>query len=242
MNVALVSRILMLVMLSIAAGCAIVPTQLQSTWVDPTFDDPPLRKLAVLATFETEAESRNFERAAVELLAERGIEALEGHSILDPEGDSDASEMKAELLEAETDGVLIFRQIAVDEREVYEPPEPYLGGIPRSVMWSDPYYWYYYPHWNYYWHWRASRDVTRAPGYWARVRHVIVETSLYDGGTDRLVWTAKSETMDPDMADELATSIVSKVTRELVAARLVAPTEELERLARAATNARAVAP
>jgi hypothetical protein len=215
----------------ILAGCAMVTTQLQSTWVDPTYDDPPFRKIAVLAMFETAAESRNFERSAVEVLAEREIAAVEGHVILDAEGQYEEDEMKARLLEAATDGVLIFRQIAIDERDVYEPPGPYLEGIPRSVIWSDPYYWYYYPHWNYYWHWRATRDVTRASAYWARVRYVIVETSLYDGRTDRLVWTAKSATMDPEMAGRLAESIVTKVTRQLMAEQLVAPAVEPARVA-----------
>lgn len=212
------------------AACA-VSTQLQSTWIDPTFDDPPFRQLAVLALLESEAESRNFEHAAVGLLAEQDVEALEGRSILDAEGRYEQSDLQARLLEAVTDGVLIFRQIAVDERDVYVAPGPYLDRIPGSIIWSDPYYWYYYPHWNYYWHWRSLRDATRAPGYWSTLRYVIVETSLYDGETRRLVWTAKSETMTPDLATELAESIVGEVTRELVAARLVAPAAGSERLA-----------
>jgi hypothetical protein len=213
------------------AACAGASTQLQSTWIDPTFDAPPFRQLAVLALFESEAESRNFEHAAVGLLAERDIEAVEGRAILDAAGRDQQTDLQARLLEAVTGGVLIFRQIAVDERDVYVAPGPYLERIPGSILWSDPYYWYYYPHWHYYWHSRAIRDATRAPGYWSTLRYVIVESSLYDGKTHRLVWTAKSETMNPDLATELAESIVGKVTRELVAARLVAPAAASERLA-----------
>ena len=55
----------------------------------------------------------------------------------------------------------MFRLIAVDERQRYREPTPYLR-VPRSVIWGDPYYWYYYPSWNYYWYWRSSLDVGRS--------------------------------------------------------------------------------
>ncbi len=88
--------------------------------------------------------------------------------------------------------------------------------VPGGIMFGDPYYWYYYPRWNYYWHWRSTWDVTRSPGYWEPLVYVVVESSLYDARSDRLVWTAKSTTMDSSRFEALADSIAAKVTRELV--------------------------
>jgi hypothetical protein len=89
-------------------------------------------------------------------------------------------------------------------------------------MFGDPYYWYYYPGWNYYWHWRSSYDVTRSLGYWEPLTYVIVESSLYDARRDRLVWTAKSATMDDAQFEALASSIAGEVTDELVAMDVIA--------------------
>lgn len=205
-----------LLAVTLLAACSIAPTRIESSWTDATFMGPPFERIAVLALFDTVTESRNFESRAAQLLSEQGVEVVEGHSFLEPGVDYDRDEMEQQLMAADVDGILIYRLIAVDERRVYRPPTAYLRNTPRSVMWGDPFYWYYYPNWNYYWHWRSSLDVVRAPGYWEEYTYVIVESSLYDNGNDRLVWTAKSETMDDTEFDALADSIADTVTKELV--------------------------
>lgn len=117
----------------------------------------------------------------------------------------------------------IFRLIAVDERQVYRQPTEFLPPMPPGIMWGDPFYWYYYPHWHYYWHWRSSWAVTRSRGYWEEYTYVIVESSLYDNETDRLVFTAKSETLDGERFDRLAASVANEITDNLVGLDLVAP-------------------
>jgi hypothetical protein len=124
-------------------------------------------------------------------------------------------ELRDELAKADVDGILIYRLIAVDERNVYRNPTPYLH-VPGALIWGDPYYWYYYPRWDYYWHWRSTWDVTRSPDYWEPRAYVIVESSLYDATMDRLVWTAKSETIDGARFEAVAESIVVKTADRLV--------------------------
>jgi hypothetical protein len=125
-------------------------------------------------------------------------------------------ELRAELADADVDGILIYRLIAVDERDVYRNPSAFLN-MPGEAVSGDPYYWYYYPRSDYYSHWRSTWDVTRSPAYWEPLAYVIVESSLYDARRDRLVWTAKSETMDGEQFEALAESVAAKVTDELVA-------------------------
>jgi hypothetical protein len=198
------------------AGCAGLPTRIESTWVDPTFDRPAFGRVAVLALFDTVAESRNFETQATSLLEERGVEAVAGHQILAPDVRYTQQEMERELMGADVDGLLIYRLIAVDERRVYRRPTEYLSALPPGVVWGDPFYWYYYPQWNYYWHWRSSFAVTRSPGYWQEYTYVTVESSLYDNETDQLVWTAKSETMDGSRFERLAGSVADEITDRLI--------------------------
>lgn len=207
----------------LTAGCAVSPTRIESSWRDPTFTGQGFERIAVLALFDTEADSRNFETTAAAQLLDRGIDAVAGHTLLDPSVRYTQEEMERELMSADVDGLLIFRLIAVDERQVYRQPTEFLPPMPPGIMWGDPFYWYYYPHWHYYWHWRSSWAVTRSRGYWEEYTYVIVESSLYDNETDRLVFTAKSETLDGERFDRLAASVANEITDNLVGLDLVAP-------------------
>ena len=75
---------------------------------------------------------------------------------------------------------------------------------------------------DYYWFWRSSADVTGAPGYWIEQSFVVAETALFDNRNDRLLWTAKSETMDDARFQRTSESIVRTVARQLFAKDLIA--------------------
>jgi hypothetical protein len=220
----------MLLIAATMCGCA-APTRIQSTWSDPTFAAAPFNRVAVVALFDTTAESRTFEQAAARELEQHGISAVPAYTIVGDDRMYEQDELRAELAGADVDGILIYRLIAVDERDVYRNPTPYMH-VPSALLFGDPYYWYYYPRWNYYWHWRSSWEVARSPGYWESVAYVIVESSLYDARRDRLIWTAKSATIDDARFEALADSIAAKVTKELVAADIIA-TSDTERAAAA---------
>jgi hypothetical protein len=204
-----------------ASGCS--STTIQSSWTDPTFSGAPFGRVAVVALFDTEAESRTFEENAAAALDERGIDGVPAYTILgDVQRVYEQDELKAELASTDVDGILIYRLIAVDERNVYRDPEPYMR-VPGTMMWGDPYYWYYYPASDYYWYWRSSLDVTRSQEYWEPLTYMVVESSLFDAQRDRLVWTAKSETIDGTRFDAVAESIVDKVTDRLASMKVIEP-------------------
>jgi hypothetical protein len=189
-------------------------TTIESSWRDPTFSRQPFETVAVVALFDSTAESRQFEENAALALEARGVTAVRGYTLLDEDRMYEQEELRAKLAESNVDAILIYRLIAVDEQDIYRAPTPYLN-VPPGVLGDDPYYWYYYPSSEYYWYWRSSLDVTSADGYWDELRFVVVESSLYDAQEDQLVWTAKSSTIDDARFETVSTSIAKKVTREL---------------------------
>ena len=210
-------------------GC-VAPTTIQSSWVDPTFDRSPFRRVAVVALFDTDGESRSFERQAARALEANGADAVEAYTIVGEERMLEQSELRAKLADANVDAILIYRLIAVDERQYYRSPTPYLrtpGGFGRGDASlhgdgrGDPFYWYYYPRADYYSYWRSTWDVTHAPGYWEQHSFVVVESSFYDANKDQLVCTAKTETMDDAEFNATTESIVNRVTKKLVALRAI---------------------
>jgi hypothetical protein len=210
------------ILLAAAALCGCISsTRIQSTWSDPTFSGGPFDRVAVVAMFDSTAESRTFEQTAANALEQRGIAALPAYTLIGDSRMYEEQELRKQLADADIDGVLIYRLIAVDERNVYRDPAPYIRA-PSGIIFGDPYYWYYYPRWDYYWHWRSTWDVTHSPAYWEPLTYVIVESSLYDAERDRLVWTAKSATIEGAQFAALADSIAEEVTDELVALEVVA--------------------
>lgn len=201
-------------------------TTIQSLWADDAYTGPPLDRVAVVALFDTRADSLSFEQHAAEYLATQGVEIVPVHALLPPEEAQtlDEREVRERFAATDVDGLLIFRLIAVDERREYQPPTPYLQNVPPEIATTDPSSWYYNPsaRSSYYWYWRSSADVTGAPGYWIEQSFVVAETALFDNRNDRLLWTAKSETMDDARFKRTSRSIVRTVARELFAASLLA--------------------
>jgi hypothetical protein len=205
-------------------GC-VTPTTIQSSWADPTFDHRPFERVAVVALFDTDAESRSFEQEATRALEAKGADAVEAYTIVGNAHMLEQSELRAKLADANVDAILIYRLIAVDERQSYRPPTPYLH-MPGGIIRGDPFYWYYYPRSDYYSYWRSTWDVTHSPGYWEPHSFVVVESSFYDASKDQLVWTAKTETMDDNEFNATSESIVGRVTKQLVALGAVGPPHE----------------
>jgi hypothetical protein len=205
------------------AACASNRTTIQSTWSDHSYSGPPLDRIAVVALFETRVESLAFEEEAAEYLASQGVAAVPAHEIVTAAElrSLDEAEIRERLAATDVDGVLIVRLIAVDERREYQVPTPYLLNVPAGIMGSDPFWWYYQPRSSYYWFWRSSADVVGSPGYWTEQTFLIAESALFDNHTDRLLWTAKSETMDDVRFERASESIVRSVARELFATDLI---------------------
>jgi hypothetical protein len=208
----------------VLSACASNRTTIESEWTDDAYTGPPLDRIAVVALFETRTDSLSFERSAADYLTARGVEVIAGHSLLTAEETQtlDENEVRQRVAATDVDGLLIFRLIAVDERRQYQVPTPYLLNVPPEVLTGDPFAWYYTPHSSYYWFWRSSAEVTAAPGYWIEQTFVVAETALFDNRNDRLLWTAKSETMDGERFQSTSESIVRAVTRQLEAAELIA--------------------
>jgi hypothetical protein len=206
------------------AACVTGRTTIESSWSDEAYSGPPLDRVAVIALFETRADSLSFERSAADYLATQGVEIVPGHELLAPEQTQrmDEQQVRDRIAATDVDGLLIFRLIAVDERREYLEPNQYLLNAPPEVVSGDAASWYYRPRSDFYSYWRSSADVTAAPGYWLEQTFVVAETALFDNRSDRLLWTAKSATMDDERFKRTSESIVRTVARQLFAKGLIA--------------------
>jgi len=196
------------------------PTKIQSSWQDPMYNAPPFSSLAVLALMEDEASSREFERQAAHMLRQKDIEVVEGRASLNTGKDMSYQQLEDALKNNGTEGILIFKLIAVDSDYAYQPPTMYRLDAPFTP--THPRYSYYYPRPYYFPYWHSGLQVTTNPGYWSEREYYVIETALYDNKTDRLVWIATSKTYAPEETKELSKSILTIVNQRLTSENFIA--------------------
>ena len=170
--------IALLAALLVLAGCA--TTTLQSQWRDPGYTGGPFKKFFVIGLSARDVTARRiFEDVMVAKLMAVGVQAVPEWQYLKDDGPAAEGAASAAVDSAGADAVLMSRLVAIDTRYSVTPlavPGPGFG-------WYGPYA-------GWYSGWYAAPQVTQYDV-------VIVETSVFDTKTKRLVWSATSQTVDP---------------------------------------------
>ena len=189
------------------AGCA--ATRLKSTWVDPTDRGGPLSKVAVLV-FHEDDNLRRFaeDQASRTLMGSARI--VPGYRLFE-RPDPDVDKVKDRLIAEGFDGVLMARTVSVDTQQQYIPPRTM--AVPTGPVLVGPFvgahgFIGYYRHvWGY--------TYQTLPGYTTEQTTVVVESVLYRLPGGNPVWSAVSETRNPDSAAEVVHDLVTMIGREL---------------------------
>jgi hypothetical protein len=180
-------------------GCA-TPTELSGVWV--TERPAPLSKILVIGVARTESSRRTFEDRFVEALGERGTSAVASYTILPGEGRIEEPAIRSAVREHGFDGVIVTRLLRIDEETEYVPPTTRVapGGYGGYGL-----YGYYGMAWS----------VETTPGYTITTQIVRLETNLYDVASDKLVWTAHSDTLNPDSPEDAIGSVTNAIIERL---------------------------
>jgi hypothetical protein len=165
-----------MLMAMLITACA--TTRLTSAWKDPSYQGQP-RKIMVIAVARKPLNKRIFEDEFVSQLKARGTNAVASYTVMPDAKQADHAVITAKMKEQGADAVLISRLASKKTVFTY---------VPSSV---------YYPP-NYYGNWRDyygySSQAVYTPGYTFEDEYALMEANLYDAGSDKLIWSAASET------------------------------------------------
>ena len=190
--------------------CACNSTRLSSEWREPTDDGRPVQKLAVLAIVKDASLSTLVENEAVRRLP-NSVHASAARSMgITP--DADINLWRGRLQREDFDAAVITRLVSVDEREIYHPPQTW---ITQDRPFYSPYYrdfWRYYPY---------ATTVAVAPGYKTHETRYVVETILYRLPDGKPVWSAVTESVNPQSTLVLVNELVRLVQKQLDRAGLI---------------------
>ena len=203
-----------LLTLGILLLAACTSTTLTRQWKSATFSEKPIDSIMVLGVAKNSDVGQHFEDLFVDAFQKKGLTSVAAYKII-PEGRQLTKEnlkehkeiIKETAAKNQLSAVLITYLIRVTKEEEdlkgqkwdAEPSTSYrdMGSysilIHRDVGSPGP----------------PSRSVTR--------EYVRLRTNIYDTASEKLIWFASSQSVDPDSVDTIFRELIDAVIKQLVA-------------------------
>ncbi len=197
---------LIAVLIVIVAGAALIAscatTKVTSVWKDESYQGRP-HKVLVQAVLKKPVNRRIVEDEFVRSLRSSGIETVAAYNVLPGEELATKEALEQQLKAGGFDSLLLMRLTGTREeqhivpgtvtQQSVNPVDPQFGNVPGyygggytavapPVGGWPGYYGYGY-------------TAVYSPAYTVEDRYAVAETSLYDTHTQKLIWTATSETL-----------------------------------------------
>jgi hypothetical protein len=199
----------MVVCLLLLTGCR-PATEVTATWTNPQAQEINYNNVLVFAITERVSVKQSLETALAEELRAEGINASTSIEEFPPRLRDQAIESKSDMMEIiegnRYDAVLT---VAIVDEETETRYVPGAGARPWAPMGRFGYYgnfWGYYNHWS---------PFMYDPGYYQEDKIYFIETNLYDASTEQLVWSAQSESMNPNRLESLSDQLAEVTVNEL---------------------------
>lgn len=197
---------------TLAAVCAAMllaacqTTSIQSAWYDTSFRGGPFKKVVVIASDGTTADSRVFEDIFVQKLNQAGVTAIPGYTTVPPDARRAEGPFAAAVAATGADGVILVRLLRVDTKTQVSTmmmPGPMMGpwgGFYGGGFYGGGFY--------------AVPEVTQYDV-------ASVETNVYAVPARTLVWAATTQTVNPTTVEKEAPNYADIIIAQLRARNLV---------------------
>ena len=189
----------------IFAGCA--ATRMTSSWLDQGYTGGPMKKVLVVGIAEKESVRKAFEDTFVAEMKAVGVDASPSYPLLPEAKEGDAAAVRSAARSLSVDRVLVTHLVAVEEKEVFNPPVT--APVPHD---------YYFSYGRYY---STVSNAVHDPGYYSSHEFVKLESSLYDANTEGLIWSAATETIDPEDTAAAAKELFQVLVKDMKAKGLI---------------------
>lgn len=207
-----------LVALSALAACSKTTTNISQSYRNPGFEETVFKQVLVIGVSSSEEGRQAFENAFAKAITEAGGGAQASWGVLPKETQLEEDELRAAIEAGGFDGVLVTRLLSVDKDQEYVEPKAYnnprtryyAGGGGRG-LYGRGFYGFY----------GTTYATVHEPGYFETSTTFRLETNLYSVATDGLVWTAQSETVDPESIPDARASMTAAVAKKLKEERLI---------------------
>jgi len=207
----IILSVIVILTMTIISSCSSV-TEITGTWKKPATPAKKYSKIMVLGLTGDIVKRAAVENSVVQNLMKNGINAVAGSNILpdqfmdsDKNGKVDDEAKKiiiTKLKEQGIDGAFTMSLDDVKESEHYVPGSTYY--VPHTG---------YYPFYNYYY---TSYERVNTPGYYAKTTNVYLTSNFYDVASEQLVWSAQSNTINPQSLTDFAKSYGASIVGDFL--------------------------
>ena len=192
---------LLFLFIASVAGCS--KTSVTGVWKKSDFAGPPLKSVLVVALSGDQTNKTIWENIMADQLSQNGLAALPAVSSFPGDPEITEQEIIQYVGKQQIDGVLVTRLVDTKKEQVYHPP--------TGSYYSGRYGYYnrfghYYPH---------AYNTVYTPGYTTTHTKILLETNLYHGATQELIWSMSSDTVDANSVNQLVESVSKKVVQNL---------------------------
>jgi len=191
---------------TVALLTACQTTSIQSAWFDTSYRGGPFKKVVVIASDGTTADSRVFEDIFVQKLQAAGVQAVPGYTTVPPDARRSESTFAPAVATTGADGVILVRLLRVDTKTQVSTvmmPGPMMGpwgGFYGPGFYGGGFY--------------AVPDVTQYDV-------ASVETNVYNVASKTLVWAATTQTVNPTTVAQEAPAYADIIIAQLRARNLL---------------------
>jgi hypothetical protein len=174
---------------AVVGGCG-PGTTVQNVWMDPTYSAGPIKKAIVFGIVRQDGARRTLEDSFATALIQQGIQATPSYQLF-PGDAVNKEEARAKVLAEGYDAVIVAKLGDKKQTTTYTGGGGYWGG--------------YYGGWGGY-------DT----GTVMTTEYVTFENTVWDPtGEGKLIWSATTETLNPNSGPKFASSLIDAVVPRL---------------------------
>ncbi|MDQ7787572.1 MAG: hypothetical protein RDU01_08180 [Thermodesulfovibrionales bacterium] len=181
--------------LVLLVACA--TTSLTAVWIDEAYQGGPLQNVVILGVMQPAELRKAVEDTLAGQLGRRGIKAVQSYTLFPEDMLPDQKELEAMVKEQEIDTVFVVRFLQIDDINLYLTYPPYVSN-------------------NLYGYYSYCCQNVISSGY-----HVRFETTIFDAKTQKVIWSAPSDTQLERTRETIVESYVDAILQNLYANKLI---------------------
>jgi hypothetical protein len=198
-----IARIVPLLLLITA--CSTTQTTLYKVWAsqDSSLKKVNINQVLIVGITERPENRQTLEKSYSAEMSRIGVKSAPSLEIMDADTVINKANVKSAIENTNFDAILLTQLVRYNETDYYHGPDPEktwsekefvqrIGGDPSTVY-----------------------EATSDPNMITTNKVVVLKISLYDMKTEKLIWSAHSQSIEPESADAVIQSITTEVITRL---------------------------
>jgi hypothetical protein len=208
---------LLYIVFSVVVLCRCAPTtQITGSWKSPDAGAKKYTSVVVAVMTSKINDRRTIEDNMARVLSQQGLKVTKSIDILPPSftqpKEVDKEALLSKIKNTRATAILTVALLDTETEQRYVPGSYGYQPITR--------FGYYGRFMGYYTAWYP---MLYSPGYYTEDRTYFMETNVYDARTEELIWSAQSESYNPDGLNGFSKDFIKVLTDKLAADEVIAP-------------------